>query len=162
MMGVELPINTIIIIVLVIVVLLAIISFFYMTYNPSRLGMNEEAAKTMSCQILTSSSCSQNPSSITISNFDANKDGNLNPGIEIIGFDIWDSSNCGLGASSGDNLATFCLCHYNKGNAAECGNFCGCLNVVPISGGMSPMDIPCTRDSECISGHCDIINGNCV
>ena len=139
MKGVELPVNTLIIIVLVIVVLIALISIFYATYRPSQESMNMEAAEKLACQTYTGSSCSQDLSMITISNFDANNNGKLNDGTGISGYEPWSkSANCGSGATSGDNLATLCLCQYDKDSADACAKFCGCARGLSSESGPSP------------------------
>ena len=86
-----------------------------------------EAAKASACQILLGSSCSQSPVNVVLVDFDANKNEQTNDGIGIVGAEPWDyATNCGPYVTSGDNLATFCLCQYNINNANECKKFCGC------------------------------------
>jgi len=124
MKGTELPINTLIIIVIAVAVLIAMIALFYYVYDPSRQGISLEAAKSNACQMLASLNCNVGADSISISNFDADKDGQRDPGSNV-GTSIADCSNGN--PSMNDNLMTLCACYYGFTEDSDCEtNVCGC------------------------------------
>ena len=133
MKGAELPINTLIIIVIGITVLLAAIAIFFGVFNPVRGGVNLETAKSNACQMLTSLGCNVDPNTITISNFDADKDGNtVDAGTENGGNVIWTALvACSIHNPDdgvyGDNLASLCHCWYGISSEKDCKEkVCGC------------------------------------
>jgi hypothetical protein len=131
--GVELPINVIVIVVICLVVLLAIIALFFGVWTPGKTSITLEAAKSNACQMLVSMSCNSYSQDISIRDFDANKNGNLsdagNPSIIADTNGNWNyNDNCGSGVKSGDNLASLCICYYNRQNDNDCKNLCGCTS----------------------------------
>lgn len=126
MKGAELPINTLIIIVIALVILIAVIAIFFGVYNPSKEGINLEAAKSNACQMLASMNCGVSPASIIINNFDADKDGTVGD----IGTWTWGDSCSPSPAADGDNLASLCACQYSiNTNDADCRKtVCGCTS----------------------------------
>jgi hypothetical protein len=74
MKGIELPISTIVVIILVLIVLLASVAFFFGVWNPGVGGASLEATKNLACQMLISTGCNE-PSDITIRDFDADMSG---------------------------------------------------------------------------------------
>jgi hypothetical protein len=124
MKGIELPINVLIIIVIVLIVLLAVIAFFFGTWNPGVIGVSLESAKNNACQMLISTGCG-NPANIVVNGFDANKDGEINPGIG------WVSGSCGTTSTYGDNLAALCECHYYLPDVDDCAEqLCRCEPII--------------------------------
>jgi len=129
MKGLELPINTLIIIVIGLVILLALIAVLFGGFNIARPQMSLETAKNDACRQLSTMGCDYGYALIPINSFDANRDNKMNPSGSFAG-DI--NSDCGTLATSGDNLATLCLCYYNFVEDKDCKkNVCGCT----ISGG---------------------------
>jgi hypothetical protein len=119
MRGIELPINTIIIVVLAILVLAAVAGLFGGSFTPGSGTITVEGAKNNACQKLLSMGCSGvSLGSITVKDFDANKDGKLNPGT-ICYTDGSGFYNCvspyGSVSATGtqDNLYTLCVKHFN-------------------------------------------------
>jgi hypothetical protein len=107
MKGLELPINVMVILVLGIIILIAVIALIYGAYPPSIKSVDLTTVKNSACQVLTSMGCGGSPSSIIISNFDANNDGKLDGGSDW----TFGAGNC---ARSGeDNLASLCECYYS-------------------------------------------------
>jgi hypothetical protein len=96
-------------------------------WNPGKGSLSQENVKNNACQTLSGTSCTQSASSITIKDFDANKNGNENDAGGI-GAEPWTyAANCGPAATSGDNLATLCICYYNLNNDTMCKQtLCGC------------------------------------
>lgn len=136
MKAMELPISTLIIVIIAVLLFLALLALFNGVWNPNKGSMDRETAKNNACQMLVSMSCITMPQNIVIHDFDANNNGIQN---EIGGiFDpnndgIWvpndaaPRTNCGSGATSGDNLATLCLCYYNIPDNVTCRQtLCGC------------------------------------
>ncbi len=76
-------------------------------------------AKTSACNKLISQGCSVEPQNILISDFDADKDGQLDSASGTDG--------CGNKASpASDNLYMLCKCYYGA-NITQCKqNVCGC------------------------------------
>lgn len=128
MKGIELPVNALIIIILAVLVLLGILALYAGVWSPSSGGVNLESAKNNACQMLASTNCQSDPATILISNFDANKNGQQKDTSQTPDKSTaWDyAAHCGLGKSTGDNLATLCLCYYNKSDVASCRILCGC------------------------------------
>jgi hypothetical protein len=135
MKAMELPISTLIVVIIAVLLFLALLALFNGVWNPNKGSMDRETAKNNACQMLVSMRCITMPENIAVHDFDANKNGNLNdPGIApgINGPEPWNplfagNPNCGTGATSGDNLATLCLCYYNIPDNATCRQtLCGC------------------------------------
>lgn len=128
--GVELPINVMIIVTLALIVLIAIIALFFGVWNPGKGSITLEVAKNNACQMLISLGCDDiDPASISINDFDANKDGNLIGGAGTLSNPWSSSKDCSSGSnvgSSKDNLATLCLCYYSQSTQAKCRQICGC------------------------------------
>jgi len=125
MKAVELPINVMVIIVICVIVLLAIVALFFGVWNPGKGSITLEAAKNNACQMLVSMGCPSNPESISVRDFDANRNGMVNDAGGI----AWNAgTDCGLSATtSGDNLASLCVCYYNLLDADSCRKtLCGC------------------------------------
>lgn len=107
MKGMELPISTLVIIIVCIAVLLAVIMFFFGGYTPGSKAVNLETARSVACQKLASMNCGSTitAESIQVEDFDANKDGNNNPGSGV--------SDCNPSPPvQGDNLLMLCKCFY--------------------------------------------------
>jgi hypothetical protein len=126
MKGIELPINVLIIIAVAVIVLIAIVAMFYPAFTSGSGTVTLDVAKSQACRALTASSCLVDPSKININNFDANKNGTINPGLGD------GSPTCGVTAS-GDNLWTLCHCYLGTGTDAQgcqdCKTLCGCQNA---------------------------------
>lgn len=128
MKGIELPINTIVIVVICLTVLIAIITLFFRVWNPGKSSITLEVARSNACQMIVSVGCNLPVYSISIRDFDANKNEKLNDLGTINGNEPWNTNtNCGPSATSGDNLATLCLCYRNLQNDTDCKkNLCDC------------------------------------
>lgn len=120
MKGVELPINLIIIIALALIVLLSVVSLYFSGWLPGALTINVDSVKTESCKRLMPQ-CYNDVSLVTIDNFDADKDGILDPDIGV--------GDCSEpGGPSNDNLYMLCQCYYNA-NEDECRDICMCKGL---------------------------------
>jgi len=112
--------------ILGIIISVLIISYIELS-TPRRIDLkpiSPKAAKNKYCSILVNEDCNVSTNSILIENYDANKNGKL----EIGGIsNPWNPDNdCGVEATSGDNLATLCLCYYGIKTDDECKKLCGC------------------------------------
>jgi hypothetical protein len=133
MKGIELPINVLIIIALAIIVLIAVIMMFYGTFNNGSSVMTSDMAKTNACQVLSDKGCTAQTNTITIPDFDADRDGIVGITDATSGWD-WDNMNPSgsgcmnkdLPTSSGDNLASLCACFYSIDTEDKCKSVCGC------------------------------------
>lgn len=123
MKGAELSINVVIVIVLCLIVLLVIVALVFGVVNifPESL----ETAKTSACNMLMETNgcgISGSTNGISISNFDANKDGKIGePGTAGD-----DTSACGPGSSGDDNLFMLCKCWFNVNEDLCEKNVCNC------------------------------------
>jgi len=131
MKGMELPINVMVIVVICVIVLLAVVALFFGVWNPFKTTATLETAKNNACQMLVSMGCPSNPESISVRDFDANRNGTVND--DGTGTISWDSNHdCYSAAATnniGDNLASLCVCYYNlKGTTGptDCEKLCGC------------------------------------
>jgi len=123
MKGLELPINTLIIIVLAMVILLAILAMLYGVWTPGSAGLTLESAKNSACQMLMSTGC-RDASMIMVYNFDADRDGEFDPGEG--GGNCNDPSD----PTAQDNLYTLCKCWYSEPNEQNCREeICNCPKV---------------------------------
>ena len=139
MKGIELPINILIIVAIAVIVLIALVAMFYPAFSGGSSVVTTESAKSAACQILVGpKKCGAttprptNTSEITISGFDANRDG-------IVGDNQKNTINSGTGANfpttcssppatnyDHDNLASLCICYYSITNERLCKALCGC------------------------------------
>jgi hypothetical protein len=153
--GLELPVNTMIVVVVCLIVLLAIVALFYGTWNSGKGALSQEAAKNSACQALVAMSCNADPSSISVRDFDADRDGNLNTVGNLKG---------ACNSAQGDTLYMLCKCWYGISEVLyptpeqfndQCKSVCMCQrgagtgtsggSVGPGGGG-----IPCPNgDSDC-------------
>ena len=117
MKGMELPINTLIIVIIAIIVLIGVVAFFLGVWNPGTSGLQLETIKSSACQRLVSFGCSE-PKDVVIRDFDADKDGGLDPGTG------WNPGNPSSTANQ-DNLAALCWNYYFKDEGA-CKELCNC------------------------------------
>jgi type II secretory pathway pseudopilin PulG len=132
MKGLELPINILIIVVLAVIVLIAVIALFFPSFYSSSQTVSVESAKSSACQVLANLGCVSNTNSITISNFDADKDGSLDPGYTVGACQTTDAN---------DNFYMLCQCYLNA-NEEQCKNTCGCGSTTssssPLPGELPP------------------------
>ena len=78
MKGLELPVNVLIILVLGLIILIAVIVLVYDASKPAVSSVDLTTAKNNACQMLVSVGCGPGQSgSIRVSNFDANRDGEM-------------------------------------------------------------------------------------
>jgi len=124
MKGIELPINILVIVAIAIIVLIAMIAMFYPAFLGGGAVINSETAKTRLCQIMVEAKkCNVNSETITISDFDADRDGKTDGG------SVWTlgTSTCADAAGTGkDNLASLCECYYSIKTEDNCKKICGC------------------------------------
>lgn len=121
--GISLPVNALVIIVLAVIILIAILALFYGLWPSGVSGVTLGAVKNNACQILLDTGCVETRL-IQINNFDADKDGTNDPGIEW----TW-GTVCPTGpadAESGDNLASLCECYYPITDDIGCKELCNC------------------------------------
>lgn len=153
--GLELPVNTMIVVVVCLIVLLAIVALFFGTWNPGKGTLSLEAAKNNGCQILIAMNCNADSSSISVRDFDADRDGSLD--------------------GTGDTLKALCQNWYGISNTLidfedRCKSICMCQKGAGgTSGGSNPggstgpggcSSLPCPTDcvpgcqGGCVAGHC--------
>jgi hypothetical protein len=138
--GVELPINVIVIIILAVLVLLAILALFMGVWTPGESSITLEAAKNNACQMLVSMRCNQPLESISVLDFDADKDGTLN--------------------GAGDTLLALCQNWYHVDENICKNQVCMC------AGGGGGATFSCSVDDDCCGGPfgggpCRGVNGYC-
>lgn len=102
------PINLLIIIIVAVIVLIALVGFFILGWGQTSAGISAEAARASACQRLIID-CTRSASTIKIDNFDADKDGSLDPGT----------------TSTTDNLETLCSEYFGL-SETDCKESCGC------------------------------------
>ncbi len=125
MKGIELPINILVIVAIAVIVLLGMIALYFTGWGPFAGATSLEGIKNTACrQLVQTSNCGISSWTILVSNFDANKDGNINP---LVGA-AYPAGACPI-AGTGDNLAQLCLCYYSRTKEAECRTLCGCPGV---------------------------------
>jgi len=124
MKGVELPISTLIVIVIALVIFLAILMLFYGSWGPGSTVVNLEAAKDSACHMLLSLGCTPSTNYIVVNNFDADRDGEIDPGSGWVG---WDSPH--PDPADNDNLASLCWYHFSIRSSTgetDCKDLCNC------------------------------------
>jgi hypothetical protein len=140
MKGIELPINILIILAVAIIVLIAVVAMFYTPFSTGSSTVGLDTAKSAACQILIARhGCTDATiltSSITVNNFDADKDGFIGSTDTGSGWSWTTASATQCSAvvgTSGDNLASICGCHYLVQAGATsitgdtaCKKLCGC------------------------------------
>jgi hypothetical protein len=103
MKGVSLPINVIVILMLAVAVLAGVLYMYRSGWQPGAKGVGLESAKNAACLELVSKGCTGvSLGGIKIGNFDADKDGTLDPGIKV----FYDSTGAGGTAQGGDRVVT--------------------------------------------------------
>ncbi|MHA1686743.1 MAG: hypothetical protein ACTSYD_10105, partial [Candidatus Heimdallarchaeaceae archaeon] len=107
MKGISLPINALVIIVLALIILIAILALFFGVWPFGSQSISLEGAKNNACNMLLSFNCEEQTSNIVVKNFDADKDGDLDP---QTGFD-W-SNPSPTNSNNHDNLAALCYNYY--------------------------------------------------
>lgn len=115
-----------IIVLIAIVVLIAVIALFVGIWNPGANALSLESAKTSACQRLISLNCNINVdlSSIQISGFDADQDGQKDAGTKFNSQTIDNHDPADTGNK--DNLMSLCYEYYNAKTASACRILCGC------------------------------------
>ena len=113
MKGVELPVNVLVLIAIAVIVLLAVIVLFF--------GSFSGPSSVVTLQTVTSTACAEwrnrnfpDAYTVTILNFDSDKDGKLDPGQSCNTV----VSNCQGDPAATDNLETLGECYYNTGGCA--------------------------------------------
>ncbi|MCD6477152.1 MAG: hypothetical protein J7K26_03280 [Candidatus Aenigmarchaeota archaeon] len=138
MKGIELPINLLVIISIAVIVLLGLIAMYTLGIGPFTASVGLESVKNAACAALQRDNC-VSPTDEIIVNFDANKDGEVNPGIGA-DFDpnsnvktdfVWNAADesattRATKTNKNDNLAALCKYYYNKESDAACKALCGC------------------------------------
>ena len=124
MKGIELPISTIVVVVLVLIVLIAIIGLFYTTWPPGAQTATLESVKDNACSMLSSmGGC--NPTgvgtqSVSINNFDADKDGKIDPGSGEGTADAANVDYCkNTDTVAQDNLFNLCKCWFGVTGSSD-------------------------------------------
>jgi flagellar basal body-associated protein FliL len=111
--GVSLPINALVVIVLALIILIAILALFFGIWPSGSQSIGLEGAKNNACNMLLSFGCNEDTSNIVVNNFDADKDGELDP---EIGFDWNDPTN----VNNHDNLAALCYNYFAISSDSDC------------------------------------------
>ena len=120
MKGVSLPINVLVIVVIAVIVLLGIVALYFGGFSPFGAAIGVEGAKNDACGRLVRMGCSSSTGSINVTNFDADMDGNIDPGTETFSGGILTCAN------GNDNLGRLCACYYNRTTDSNCRRLCGC------------------------------------
>ncbi|MFH0929510.1 MAG: hypothetical protein V1818_04130 [Candidatus Aenigmatarchaeota archaeon] len=139
MKGIELPISVLVIVVVAAIVLLSVVGLFYGSWFNISGVISLEAVKSSSCKRLLGN-CRNDVNFVVIDNFDADKDGSLDPGIAIDGC-------MEKGGTSQDNLYMLCKCHYSA-DEEQCRDICMCGMVMTDSEEMPPDSPPMTLPSD--------------
>jgi hypothetical protein len=130
MKGVELPINSLVIIVICLIVLLSVVAFYFFGWRPWSMTVTQESARNNACQMLAVMGCRAHPANISVSSFDADKDGNIDPLTSSIYITTISCSNPS-DVNTFDSLWSLCVCYYNlpqtDGGVESCKtDICGC------------------------------------
>ncbi len=116
---------------IIIIVFVAIVIYFILWWGcvstpgcGQKPFVSPEYIKNQYCiKFVTENKCNVSLSSILMEDYDANKNGKWNDN----GGASWNpNTDCGSSATSGDNLATFCLCYYGIETDDKCKALCGC------------------------------------
>jgi hypothetical protein len=107
MKGLELPMNVITMLLIALIVLIALIALFFGVFNMSSGSVSLTTAKTNACQMMINTGCMMSASSITISNFDSDRDGTV---------------------ESDGTLLELCANYYGTTSDSQCKTeICGCM-----------------------------------
>jgi len=120
--GIELPINILVIIAVAVIVLLGIIALYFSGFVGPAGTMTSEGSKVKYCGVIMKNvaGCSTvDPASVTISDYDANKDGILVAGIRVA------AGVCPVAATD-DNFEMLARCYYGATDKATARKVCGC------------------------------------
>jgi hypothetical protein len=124
--GIELPINILVVVAVAVIVLLGLVALYFSGFMGPAGVMNQESAKQKYCALVMRSpdGCAGGValSSITVSDFDADRDGSLDAGTTW----DWATSTCGAGASEEDNLAALLACYFGVTSERDGLLSCGC------------------------------------
>jgi hypothetical protein len=134
LIGLELPVNVLVIILVAVIVLFSITALYFSGWISQVQTVNIEVAKNDACRRLLTV-CSGQVNLVIINNFDADKDGKLDEGIGI-----GDCGNSTVNATAQDNLYMLCQCYYNA-NESECRDLCMCKGSSISNPGPPPL--PC-------------------
>jgi hypothetical protein len=119
MKGLSLPINVLVIVVVAVIVLLGVVAIYFGGFNPFSSAIGVESAKNDVCGNFVRFRCTGKTNETLVPNFDANKDGVINPASTTF------PTTCPGNAGS-DNLAYLCVCYYGRTTEASCRQLCGC------------------------------------
>jgi len=146
MKGISLPINVLVIVAIAIVVLLGLVAMYFTGFGPFTTAAGLEGIKNEACRVLVQEKrCKVYTYEITISNFDANKNGNNDPGAS------WDWT----AGTGDDNLAALCYNYYGIRGEASCKQLCQCAGMGKYV--ISPQDLYAMGDVswDCVIDHED-------
>lgn len=120
-----------IVVVVCLIVLLAIVALFYGTWNSGKGALSQEAAKNNACQALIAMSCNADTSTISVRDFDADRDGSLN----TVG-----NGKLNCNSAQGDTLYMLCKCWYGISDTLtdfedRCKSVCMCAKGAGTGGG---------------------------
>ena len=127
MKGIELPINILVVVAVAVIVLLGLVALYFSGFVGPAGVMNQESAKQKYCAIIMRSpdGCTGGTdlNSIIISDFDADRDGELDVGSTW----DWDTSSCGGDVTDNeDNLASLLACYFGVTSERNGLASCGC------------------------------------
>lgn len=122
--------NVLVIALLAIIVLLSVIGLFFSSWLSDSQTINLQSVKTDSCKLLRGN-CKRMLNELEIDNFDADKDGEIDPG-----FAIGDCSE--KGGTAKDNLYMLCKCYYMLDEDTCRNDLCMCSAVVTGGEEMPP------------------------
>jgi len=141
MKGITLPVNVLVIVAIAVIVLLGLVGLYFTGFSPFSQVAGVEGAKNSVCRdLLIAKRCLVGTNTITISNFDANKNGRNDPGPN------W---NWATGVGD-DNLAALCYNYYGARNEPQCKSVCTCVGM-GVGGGPGPGPV-CDNDGTCDAG----------
>jgi len=170
MKGAELPINIIVLIVIALIVLIGILALYLGIWQPGTSAIGLEGAKNNACQVLINSGC-DDLTTVSINNFDADRDGVMNEAGSYINTGILpdvDACSATANPNSGDNLYMLCKCWYGA-DEARCKQICMCTGSGGGGGGggggpsVSCSSIPCPGGpGDCPPGCAGCVSGWCV
>lgn len=114
MKGLELPTNTLIIIIMALIVLIVVVALYMSGWFSTTPGISLSAATNGACQKLATGNCATDSLSvITITNYDADGDGQFDPGMAF-------NSYPDDALVDKDNLFTLCKYKYRcKGGSVQ-------------------------------------------
>ena len=139
MKGITLPVNVLVLVAIAVIVLMGLVGLYFTGFSPFGQASGVESVKNEACRdLLIAKRCLNATNTITISKFDANKNGVNDSGTN------WD-----WGSGTGDdNLAALCYNYFGAKNESQCKSVCTCVGMGIGGGGGGGLPPGCT----CLGG----------